>query len=145
MNSFKIWILSLCGATAITALFKILLSKSSLNKILNIFFTLFVLFYTIMPLQSLFNIKEFNNFSFNTSYENDEIYKKGYEQIIELSIKKECEKLDVKVISFNIVSNLNNDNTLSVEKIEIQINNEGKNEMIKNAIKEQLGYEVTVK
>ena len=40
---------------------------------------------------------------------------------------------------------MNKDNTLSVEKIEIQMDNEEKNEMIKNAIKEQLGYEVTVK
>lgn len=139
------WILSLCGATAITALFRILLSNSSLNKVLNIFFTLFVLFYTIMPVKTLFNVNEFNNYSLNVETEYNEIYKNGYEQIIELSIKKECEKQNVKVISCDIVSNMNNDSTLNVESIEIDINNNEKTETIKSTIKKQLGYEVIVK
>lgn len=145
MDTFKIWMLSLCGATAITSLFRILLSKSSLNKVLNIFFTLFVLFYTIMPIQSLFKDKGFNDISFGMQNEYSEIYQNGYEHIIELSIKNECKKLDVEVLSCNIVSYMNDDDYLCVESIEIRIDNADKTEMIKNTLKKQLGYEVIVK
>ncbi len=138
------WMLSLCGATAITALFRILLSNSSLNKVLNIFFTLFVLFYTVMPVQSLFNVKDYGDVSVKAPTEYSEIYKKGYEQIIEISIKNECEKVGVEVLSYNIISYMNDD-YLSVESIEITIDNNEKKETVKNTLKKQLGYEVIVK
>lgn len=145
MESFKLWMLSLCGATAITSLFRILLSSTSLNKVLNIFFTLFVLFYTITPIQSFFDNKDFNNILTDTPTEYNEVYKNGYEQIIELSIKNECKKLDVEVLSCNIVSYLNSDGYLCVESIEVQIDNNEMNEKINSVLKEQLGYEVVVK
>lgn len=139
------WMLSLCGATAITSLFRILLSNSSLHKVLNIFFTLFVLFYTIMPVQSLLSQNNFDSISNDTPTEYNEIYQNGYEQIIELSIENECEKLGVEVLTFNIISYMNNDGSLIVEKIEIFIDNAEKTEIVKNRLKEQLGYEVIVK
>ncbi len=145
MDFFKIWILSLCGATAITSLFRILLSNSSLNKVLNIFFTLFVLFYTIMPMQSLFSDKIYIDISLETPTENSDVYKNGYEQIVELSIENECKKLDVEVLSCNITSYMNDDGYLFVESIEIDIDDDNKIEIIKNKLKEQLGYEVIVK
>lgn len=145
MESFKLWMLSLCGATAITSLFRILLSSTSLNKVLNIFFTLFVLFYTITPIQSFFDNKDFNNILTDTPTQYNEVYKNGYEQIIELSIKNECKKLDVEVLSCNIVSYLNSDGYLCVESIEVQIDNNEMNEKINSVLKEQLGYEVVVK
>ena len=145
MESFKLWMLSLCGATAITSLFRILLSSTSLNKVLNIFFTLFVLFYTITPIQSFFDNKDFNNILTDTPTEYNEVYKNGYEQIIELSIKNECKKLDVEVLSCNIVSYLNSDGYLCVESIEVQFDNNEMNEKINSVLKEQLGYEVVVK
>lgn len=145
MESFKLWMLSLCGATAITSLFRILLSSTSLNKVLNIFFTLFVLFYTITPIQSFFDNKDFNNILTDTPTEYNEVYKNGYEQIIELSIKNECKKLDVEVLSCNIVSYLNSDGYLCVESIEVQIDNNEMNEKINSVLKERLGYEVVVK
>lgn len=144
MDSFKIWMLSLCGATAITSLFRILLSNSSLNKVLNIFFTLFVLFYTIMPVQLLFN-NVFYDISTDTPTDYNEIYKNGYEQIIELSIKKECEKDGIEVLSCNTVSTIDNDGYFCVETIEIDIDNDKKIEAIKVKLEQELGYEVVVK
>lgn len=144
MNFFKIWMLSLCGATAITSLFRILLSNSSLNKVLNVFFTLFVLFYTVMPMQFLFNNKNFDTDLINSTVEYSEFYKEGYEEIIEVSIKNECEKENVNVLSCNISSYIK-DNYLYVDSVEISIDNYEKNESIKSILKERLGYEVTVK
>lgn len=144
MDSFKIWMLSLCGATAITSLFRILLSNSSLNKVLNIFFTLFVLFYTIIPVQSLFN-NVFYDISTDTPTDYNEIYKNGYEQIIELSIKMECKKEGIEVLSCDTVSTIDNDGYLCVETIEIVIDNDKKIEAIKVKLEQELGYEVVVK
>lgn len=81
----------------------------------------------------------------DTPTEYNEVYKNGYEQIIELSIKNECKKLDVEVLSCNIVSYLNSDGYLCVESIEVQIDNNEMNEKINSVLKEQLGYEVVVK
>lgn len=145
MESFKLWMLSLCGATAITSLFRILLSSTSLNKVLNIFFTLFVLFYTITPIQSFFDNKDFNNVLTDTPTEYNEVYKNGYEQIIELSIENECKKAGVEVLFCDIVSYVTDDGYLCVESIEVQIDNNEMNEKINSILKEQLGYEVVVK
>lgn len=144
METFKAWMLSLCGATAITALFRILLANSSLHKVLNIFFTLFVLFYTITPFQLAFNSKWVNDTSSDFSTEHNEIYKNGYEQIIKSSIETVCKESGVEVNSFEIYSNMKDDGFLFVEKIEININNNYKKDIIKKEIKEKLGYEVIV-
>ena len=50
MDGFKTWILSVCGAMILSSLFKMILSDSSLKKSVNIFFSLFILFYTVVPL-----------------------------------------------------------------------------------------------
>lgn len=144
METFKVWMLSLCGATAITALFRILLNNSSLRKVLNIFFTLFVLFYTIMPFQFSFNSNWGNNTSTDSSIKHNEIYKNGYEQIIKSSIEAVCKESGVEVISFEIYSNMKDDGFLYVEKIEIDINSNDKKDIIKKEIKEKLGYEVII-
>ena len=144
MESFKAWMLSLCGATAITALFRILLANSSLRKVVNIFFTLFVLFYTITPFQFAFNSNRVNDTSSDFSTEHNEIYKNGYEQIIKSSIEAVCKESGVEVISFEIYSNMKDDGFLYVEKIEIDINSNDKKDIIKKEIKEKLGYEVII-
>ena len=144
METFKVWMLSLCGATAITALFRILLNNSSLRKVLNIFFTLFVLFYTITSFQFAFNSNRVNDTSSDFLTEHNEIYKNGYEQIIKSSIEAVCKESGVEVISFEIYSNMKDDGFLFVEKIEIDISSNDKKDIIKKEIKEKLGYEVIV-
>lgn len=145
MNDFKIWMLSLCGATAITSLFKILLSNSSLNKVLNIFFSVFILFYTVMPIQSVLNNNSHNNEFNSEQVDYNEIYKNGYEQIIKTSVINECEKLSVEVLTFEIFSYVNDDGHLCVEQLEIDINNNEKIAEVKAELKTWLGYEVSVK
>lgn len=145
MEYFKIWIISLCGATAISSLFKILLSNSSLNKVLNIFFSVFILFYTVMPIQSVIDSYSFDNEFNDEQIEYNEIYKKGYEQIIESSVTNECKKLSVEVLSFQISSYVNDDGHLYIEQLEIDIDNNEKIDEVKTELKTQLGYEVNVK
>lgn len=145
MDNFKIWIISLCGATAITSIFKILLSGSSLNKVLNIFFSIFILFYTVIPIQYIFsdfsNETEFEK----SSIEYNDIYKDGYEQIIYVSVENECKKLSVEVLSFEIDSYINEDGYLCVNTLEIDIDNNEKIAEVQSVLNTQLGFEVSVK
>lgn len=145
MVTFKAWIISLCGATALTSLFKILLSNSSLNKVLNIFFSLFVLFYTIIPMQTVldksFSIKDFEK----ERIASNDMYKEGYEQIVELSIKNVCEKENVKVVSCVIDSYIDEDGFLAINQITIEIDKKEYVNLIQENLKKQLNYEVYVK
>ena len=142
MESIKIWIISLCGATAITSLFKILLSGSALNKVLNVFFSIFILFYTVMPIEASLNDFEID---LNDSIDYNEVYKSGYEQIVETSIASICKEVSVDILNLNIESNVNEDKYLIIEKIEIDIDDNERAIELENIIKEKLGYEVTVK
>ncbi len=144
MNSFKFWILSLCGATAISSIFKILLSNSSVKKVVNIFLSLFVLLYTIMPIQSIINDFSFDDDLSGKQTDFNNYYVDGYEQIVKISIENECEKMSVKVVSFNIESYIDNDGNLVVERLEIDIDNDEKSIDIATQIKNSLGFEVNV-
>lgn len=143
MDYFKLWILSLGGATAITSLFKILLSNSSINKVLNIFFSVFILFYMVMPLQSFFYDYSFKKYN-SQSVEINEIYINGYEEIVKISIRNICKDLNIEVISFEISSYLNVDGYLCVEQLIVDIDDNDKKELVRVKLKEKLGYEVTV-
>ncbi len=145
MDDFKLWMISLCGATAITSLFRILLSGSSLNKVLNIFFSIFILFYTVMPLQSFLNNKSYEVPAETDETEYNELYRNGYEQIIEMSVEKECENLSVEVLSFEINSYIDNDGYLCVNKLEISIDNKEKISQVESELRTKLGFEVSVK
>ena len=142
MESIKIWIISLCGATAITSLFKILLSGSALNKVLNVFFSIFILFYTVLPIEASLNDFEID---LNDGVDYNEVYKSGYEQIVETSIESICKEVSVDILNLNIESNVNEDKYLIIEKIEIDIDDNERAIELENIIKEKLGYEVTVK
>lgn len=142
MESLKIWIISLCSATVISSIFKSLIENSTLKKTVNIFLSLFVLFYTIIPIAKI---------SFNTPADIDEstdnfnaYYIDGYENIIKLSIENECERLSVKMNDFQIKSSLDNDNNIVIEELKVVINDSSKADELKEQIKKNLGYEVTV-
>lgn len=142
MESFKIWLMSLCGATAVSSVFKLLLADSSLKKVINVFFSIFILFYTIMPFQSFFkdNIKihtENNEISYN------EYYKDGYEAIITQAVTNLCNDMGVNVLSIQIDSYIDNEGYLSVNKINLHIDADNPKD-IENSIKKKLGFEVEV-
>ena len=140
MDAIKQWILSLCGATAITGVFQIFLSNTNFKKVINTFLSIFVLFYTIIPLS---NIKSFNmNFDFE-NLELNEFSEENYEQVIITAIKSICEDCNVEVISVDIDSYINDD-CLVVDKIEVETDTPTKSEEIEAILKNEFGFEVSV-
>lgn len=140
MDAIKQWILSLCGATAITGVFQVFLSNTNFKKVINTFLSIFVLFYTIIPLS---NIKSFNiNFDFE-NLELNEFSEENYEQVIITAIKSICEDCNVEVISVDIDSYINDD-CLVIEKIEVETDAPTKSEEIEAILKNEFGFEVSV-
>lgn len=140
MDAIKQWILSLCGATAITGVFQVFLSNTNFKKVINTFLSIFVLFYTIIPLS---NIKSFNmNFDFE-NLELNEFSEENYEQVIITAIKSICEDCNVEVISVDIDSYINDD-CLVVDKIEVETDTPTKSEEIEAILKNEFGFEVSV-
>lgn len=144
MEFFKNWILSLCGAGIITSLFKILVSNSNVKKTVNIFLSMFVFLYTIIPIESMFDSFKFdyeNNFDAK-SYE--EIYKDGYETIIVNSIENVCKNYNASIVNINIDSYIDNDGYLVVKKIELELSSKDKSQIIVKELKDKFNYEVII-
>lgn len=142
MESFKVWIMSLCGATAVAALFKILLSGSSLKKVINVFFSIFILFYTVIPIQNFFQEK-FEISSTDTEFSYNEYYEAGYQSLMKQSIINVCEKIGVDVLNVDIDSYIDEEGYVNVNSIIVETNSSNKKD-IENEIKNKLGFEVTV-
>lgn len=142
METFKLWILSVSGATLIATLLKVLLSNSSLKKSINVFLSVFVLLYTVLPISNLdINIKDAKT---NNVEDFNEFYKQGYISIITESIKNVCEENNVTVIKVNVDSYIDEDGILCVNELFVDIKETGKEEQISELINDQLGYEVSV-
>ena len=145
MDNMKLWMLSLCGATAITAIFKILLSDSNLKKVINIFFSIFILFYILMPVK-YFIKNDSQNVDFgHNEISSNEIYVKGYEEIITKSIESICSKMSVNILNIQIDSYIDEEGFLYINSLEIDIDDNSRIFEIKSEINKQLGYEVIVK
>ncbi len=144
MESFKIWILSVCGATAITSLCKVLLSKSKVQKMTNVFLSIFVLLYTILPIKNInLNFNSFQNEIIDEeSY--DLYYQEGYKTIVSESIINVCEKHDINVISIEMDSYIDDENYLVVDNLVVDIEDDSQIYEAKNLIKNSLNYEVSV-
>lgn len=144
MSGFKTWVLSVCGAMILSSLFKTVLSDSSLKKSVSIFFSLFILFYTIIPLADSFGEREESELEINTDINYDEVFNEAYEKIVEQSIINVCEENSVDVSDIEIDSYLNDDGVLCVESIKIHIIQSERASEVKNMINKQLGFEVDV-
>lgn len=141
MEAFKIWIMSLCGATAVSAVFKLLLADSSLKKVINVFFSIFILFYTVMPVQTfLKNDIELEANSGESAY--DEYYQDGYESVITQAVTNLCNDMGVEVLNLQIDSYIDEEGYLNVREIILKTNSANPYEL-ENIIKEKLGFEVT--
>lgn len=143
MESFKFWIFSVSGAAAVTAVFRILLSNSSLSKVLNIFFSLFVLFYTVIPLQNVFS-KEKIEFDLQDKTIYEDYYEDGYQKLVENSIKNVCEKMSVRVLSVDMSSYIDSEGYLNIQSLEVKTDSPERSDEIKRELKAQLGFEVNV-
>ena len=130
MENFKVWIISLCGAGIISSLFKILVSNSNVKKSVNIFLSMFVFLYTIIPIENVisdFKIDTIENYD-DSDY--TEIYKSGYETIIIKTIENVCASNGVTILSINIDSYIDENQYLVVNRIELELNTDEKNQII---------------
>ncbi len=140
MEPIKQWFLSLCGATAITGIFHVFLSNTNFKKAINVFLSVFVLFYTIIPLSNIESLG--TNFDFD-NIEMSEFSKENFEQIIITTIKSVCEDNNVNIVSVDIDSYIDDD-SLVVNKIEVEIDTPTKSDKIENILKNEFGFEVSV-
>lgn len=140
MEEIRQWFLSLCGATAITGIFHVFLENSSLKKSINIFLSIFVLFYTIIPLS---NIEPINVELDLKNVEFSDFSKENYEQIILTTINNVCAENDVEIISVDIDSYIEDEN-LVVNKIEVETDTPNKSKEIEDILKNEFGFEVNV-
>ncbi len=142
MDSIKFWIISLCGAMSISAIFKLLLSDSKLKKVINVFFSIFILFYTVIPIKALLkNQNEYDGYDSKIYY--DQYYQEGYEAVIKQSIKNTLNEIDVRVLEIEIDAYVDSEGYFSVNEIYLKTDSENLNE-IEKTIKNKLGFEVTV-
>ncbi|MGN0538705.1 MAG: hypothetical protein ACI4KI_02515 [Candidatus Fimenecus sp.] len=144
MDGFKTWILSVCGAMILSSLFKMILSDSSLKKSVNIFFSLFILFYTVVPLSSAFGESKINESEITAESNYGEIFDEAYKRIVERSISNVCAEISADISDIQIEAYSNDDGILCVESIKVDIVQNEKAQEAENAIKKQLGFEVDV-
>ncbi len=142
MDYFKNCIYALCGAGIITSIFRIITSNSKVKKSINIFLSMFIFLYTVIPIEKI--ISDFK-FDFNDKVEiktYSEIYKEGYETIISNSIEKICSENNVSILSLNIESYVDSDGYLIVEQIELDLSNDDVNDKIAKELKYKFNFEV---
>lgn len=134
----------MCGAMILSSLFKMILSDSSLKKSVNIFFSLFILLYTVVPLSSAFGESKINESEITAESNYGEIFDEAYERIVEQSISNVCAEISVDISDIQIEAYSNDDGILCVESIKVNIVQNEKAREAENAINKQLGFEVDV-
>lgn len=142
MDNIKIWTFSLCGALFITAIFRIIVSGSRLEKSVNIFLSVFIFLYAIFPINDI-NINVDSSFDIEENNTNN-IYQYGYESVIKESINKVCSDKNFDINSINIDSYIDDHGDFIINKIIIKCETTNDKENIESIIKNELGFEVEV-
>lgn len=142
MENFKVWIISLCGAGIISSLFKILVSNSNVKKSVNIFLSMFVFLYTIIPIENVISDLKIDTIEDYDDSDFIEIYKSGYETIIIKTIENVCASNGVTLLNINIDSYIDDNQYLVVNRIELELNTDEKNQIIQKELKEKSDIEV---
>ena len=142
MENFKVWIISRCGAGIISSLFKILVSNSNVIKSVNIFLSMFVFLYTIIPIENVISDLKIDTIENYDDSDYTEIYKSGYETIIIKTIENVCASNGVTILSINIDSYIDENQYLVVNRIELELNTDEKNQIIQKELKEKSDIEV---
>ena len=142
MENIKIWTFSLCGALFITAIFRIIISGSRLEKSVNIFLSVFIFLYAVLPINNIeFNIDSYLDIE---EYNTEDIYQEGYENIVKESILKVCTDKNIDIESISVDSYIDDNGDYVIDKIIIESNVSDKKDYIKSIIKSELGFEVEV-
>ena len=142
MENIKIWTFSLFGALFITAIFRIIISGSRLEKSVNIFLSVFIFLYAVLPINNIeFN---FDSYLDINEYNTEKFYNDGYENIIKESIKKICQDKNITVNSITVDSYMDDNGDCIINKIIVESDITNNKDYIKSMIKNELGFEVEV-
>lgn len=144
MENLKLWAVSLCGALVVSSIFRIIIRNSSLYKSINIFLSMFIFLYTIIPLENIFDDFDIINSDINIEQSYDDYYKEGYEKIIFRAIKNICDENNVNISSIEIYSYVDEEGNLNIRNIEMKTDSPEQNNPLKQKIKDKLGFEVTI-
>lgn len=142
MDYIKNFIFSLCGASATVSVTKLILHDSKLSKSINIFLSLFLMFYMIAPFGDATADSELFN---NISGENFEDFSSEnyYSDFIKLAINKVCEQENCMAEKIKIHEIDLNGETV-IEYIEIKLNDGTKAGVVADRLKKEYGFEVRV-
>lgn len=141
MELLKNWIFSVCGASITVSIIKLILNESKVKKTVNVFLSIFLLFYMIAPFGKKENRPE--NFDFEKEYSSEFSTTNSYEDLIYSAIETVCQKEKCKVLDINI-DYTELDSEIVIKDITVIINNKEKAEVIKEELKVKYGFEVTV-
>lgn len=143
MENIKIWLLSFGCALFLTSILKLIISDSHFKKTANIFFSVFITVYMLVPIKSS-DLK--NNFTPNieTQYGKEKIIENGYDLIIENTVNEICCNNSVEITDLKIESETDENGEYTVLKIELEINPKTEISNIKSALEKEVEFEVTV-
>ena len=141
MDNFKLWAYSLCGAIVITSVFKLIVSESRLKKSIDIFLSVFIFFYSIIPLSDIGDLFDISVLDSN-NVDESEIYLESFDKIVVESINSVCDDNNVTIISVEIDSYIDNDDNYVVNKIIVETDLPERNEEMESTLYEQLKFEV---
>lgn len=142
MDYIKNLIFSLCGASAVVSISKLILHDSKLSKSVNIFLSLFLMFYMIAPFGNTQTDSELLN---NINQDNFEDFstENYYSDFIKLAVHKVCEQEKCTAEEIEIHETELNGETV-IEYIEIKLNDGSKAGVVADRLRKEYGFEVKV-
>lgn len=141
MELIKNYIFSLCGASIVVSVAKIILHNSKLTKTVNIFLSLFLLFYMIAPFGSKNTSTDFYNYVNERHTEN--YSSDSHSDFITFAVRKLCEEENCTADKIVIHKREKNGEKV-IDYIEVKLNDSSKAEIIAEKLKKEYGFEVNV-
>lgn len=141
MELIKNYIFSICGAGAVVSAAKIILHNSKLTKTVNIFLSLFLLFYMAAPFGKADTDTFFDDLK---KTEESETYpNENYADFIKFTVDKVCAEQNCAVEK-TVIHEKEKDGEKVIDFIEIELNDKSKAENISEILKNEYGFEVSV-
>lgn len=141
MELVKNYIFSLCGASIVVSVSKIILHNSKLQKTVNIFLSLFLLFYMVAPFGKQNVSTDF--FTDQKDISIEDFATDNYSNFIDLAVEKMCEEENCSADKIKIHEK-EKDGEIVIDYIEIKLSDPSKAEKIAERLTKEYGFEVNV-
>ena len=141
MELVKNYIFSLCGASIVVSVSKMILHNSKLKKTVNIFLSLFLLFYMVAPFGKQNVSTEF--FTEQKDISIEDFATDSYSNFIDLAVNGVCEEENCSADKI-IIYKKEKDGEKVIDYIEIKLSDPSKSEKIAERLKKEYGFEVSV-